>query len=177
MGPPPDRLIELAATGAQILTQAELRRVLEQVAAAGFDPDARERVRGELAGLEWQGRVLQGSDRIPPVERHYLKHVVKELEWPRGTSLPGFLESLKLVVLDAGNGVFTSRYQETWQLGVIRRSQDLRGFNGQDWVLLEYRIATGHWVTAYQPEAGLLDLASPRRSNLRWLRGPTQSSV
>jgi hypothetical protein len=31
---------------------------------------------------------------------------------------------------------------------------------------------TGHWVTAYQPAAGLAELANPRREDLRWLRRP-----
>ena len=167
-----DRLILEAATGARCLTPAEFQQVLDHVAQAGFDPTVREKARGDLAGIEWRGRVLRGNDRLPPAERHYLKHAVKDREWPDGTTLDQYVESLRSVILDPGSGVFTSQYQGTWQIGIIRDSRELRGLNGHEWVLVEYRLATGHWVTAYQPEQGLQDLEGPRRSDLRWLRRP-----
>ena len=94
-----DRLILAPATGARRLTEAELRQVLEHVAQAGFDPTALEKMRGELAGIAWQGRVLTGSDRLPPTERHYLKHVVKRSEWPTGLCLEYYIESIRWVIL------------------------------------------------------------------------------
>lgn len=49
--PRADQLILGASTGARSLSDEELREVLEHVAQAGFDPKARERARGELAGI------------------------------------------------------------------------------------------------------------------------------
>ena len=165
-----DRLILDAATGRRRLTSAEIQQVLEHVARAGFDPNRLERARGRLAGLVWQGRTLAGHDLLLPAEVHYLRHVVRQQEWPAGTSLAAYVESIGTVLLDEASGVFTSRYQGAWQLGVVRRSGTLRGPGGFAWVLVEYRVATGPWVTAYQPEQRLGELHHPRRSDLRWLR-------
>jgi hypothetical protein len=78
-------LIESAATGS--LSEAQLATILEHVAEAGFDTQARERVRGRLAGAVWRGRELLGTDMLAPAEVHYLWHVVRRQEWPSGTSL------------------------------------------------------------------------------------------
>lgn len=171
-----DQSIVDAATGARALPPDELQRVLEHVAQASFDPSARERVRGRLAGVVWMGRVLAGSDELGSEELHYLWHVVRNREWPDGTSLAAYLESIRQVILDATSGVLTHRYQGVWTLGIVRRSGNLRGPGGHDWVLLEYRVERGHWLTAYQPERGLQTLESPRWSDIRWLRSPMRSS-
>lgn len=164
------RLIQEAASAAPRLTPTDLRRVLVHVAQAGFDAAAREQVRGSLAGSEWRGMILKGSDRLPPAERHYLRHVRKLREWPVGTSLEEYIDSVRGVVLDPRSGAFTSRYQGALQLGIIRRSGDLRGPAGFSWVLVEYRLQTGHWTTAYQPDDSEAALAIQRREGLRWLR-------
>jgi hypothetical protein len=156
--------------------EGTLWAILSHVAQVGFDPTARERARGELAGIAWQGRVLRGADQIPPLERHYVKHVLMRREWPPGTSLADYVESLRAVILDPTSGVFACSYQGEAQLAVIRETGTLRGPNGLDWVLVEYRVATGHWVTAYQPEGGIQDLGSPRRTDLLWLREPAQAN-
>lgn len=174
-GRPPseaDRLILAAATGVRELTPDELRRVLEHVAQAGFDPNARERARGLLAGLEWQGRAVRGRDMLSPSEAHYLRHVVKVQEWPSGTTLQAYLDSIRAVVLDPRSGVLTCRYQASWQLTVVRRSAALQGPLHLDWILVDYRVAMGHWVTAYQPVQGLLVLQAPVRTDIQWLRRP-----
>ena len=165
------RLI-LAALGGRRLTDEELGTVLEHVARAGFDPDARERARGALNGVEWEGRLLRGSDRIPPAARHHLLHVVVGREWPEGTDALGYADSIEEVVRDPESGVLVSRYGGSPQLTVVRRSKDLKGERGFDWVLVDYRAQTGHWTTAYQPRKGLAELRSPRREDVRWLRRP-----
>lgn len=171
-----DRLILEAATSARNPTEDELRRVLEHVARAGFDPSARERARGALAGIEWQGRILKGTDTLPPAERHYLVHVVQRLEWPSGTTLSRYLRSIRNVVLDPASGVLTNRYQGARQLGIVRESGDLRGPQGYDWILVQYRLGLGHWVTTFQPQDGLDKLNNPGWSDVRWLRQPAYRS-
>ena len=108
--------------------------MLEHVAQAGFDPGAHERARGRVAGLVWQGRVLAGRDMLTPVEVHYVWHVLKREEWPAGTTLGQYVQSIRDVVLDPDSGVFTHRYGTEWQLGVVRESRNLRGPRGADWV-------------------------------------------
>ena len=170
--PDADHLIREAALGGQALSGDVLRYVLDHVARAGFDAATVERARGDLTGIRWWGVVLRGSDRLPPAERHYLKHVVRLREWPPGTSLGAYLRSLEAIIRDATSGIFTSLYQGEAQLGVMRESRQFRGPEGFDWILVEYRVTTGHWVTGYQPRGGLRDLESAMRSDLRWWREP-----
>lgn len=170
-----DRLI-LAATEARRLSPQELRHVLAHVAQVGFDPAPNVQARG-LAGREWQGRILRGSDRITSAERHYLRHVVVLREWPDGTSLEDYLASIREVILDPRSGVFTSRFlragrEPHWQFGVVRRSEAFRGPGGHDWILVDYRVGVGYWVTAYQLEQDLRGLRDPNRLERRWLRRP-----
>jgi hypothetical protein len=165
------RLIDEAAEGTRRLSNDELMQIVWHIGGAGFDPYAREQVRGSLAGTRWRGKVLRGRDRLPPLERHYLRHVVQQ-QWPEHTSLQGYAASIRDVIRDPTSGVFTSRYQGAWQVGVVRLSRSLRGPGGSEWILIEYRTKTGHWVTAYQPAAGLAELQNPRRENVRWLRQP-----
>ena len=162
-----------AATGAQSLSSSERREVLAHVARAGFDPAALEQVRGRGAGQVWAGRALLASDRLPPAEAHYVRHVLVGREWPTGTTLQQYVDSLRWLILDPASGAFTSRYAGSWQLGVVRRSGPLRGPEGHAWVLVEYRLATGHWVTGYQPAQGLRELRTPARQEMRWLHRPT----
>jgi hypothetical protein len=119
-----DRLILEAALGARRLARSELQRVLAHVAQAGFDPTPDR----------W-GRTS--------AEKHFHKHVERRQEWPEGTTLETYVASARQVVLDPQSAVFTSRYQGHWQLGVVRRSGELRGPRGHDWVVVEYRVASG----------------------------------
>jgi hypothetical protein len=148
----PDRLILESATGARSLSEDELRLVLSHVAQAGFDPIIYR--------------------RRSAAEHHYQKHVVRQQEWPSETTLDDYLRSVRKVILDARSGLFTSRYQRAYQLGVIRPSSALRGPRGFDYVLVEYRLDLGRWVTAHQVARGLAEIQSPQRTELRWLRQP-----
>lgn len=166
------RLILDAATDpARRLDEAELGRVLRHIAQAGFDPLALERVRGNLVGaIRPDGTRVERGLRLPPAEAHYLRHVVVQPQWPQVTTLTGYQSSIGQVVADPISGVLVCQYQGAWQLAVVRESRGLRGPDGYDWLLVDYRLETGHWTTAHQLEHGLSGLASPRRERLRWLR-------
>lgn len=168
----PDDLIREALERGRNLTDRELDIITSHVAQAGFDDMGQERARGRLVGIIWDGRILRGSDMIRPAEAHYLRHVIYRPEWPVKTDPAGFLRSLSDVIEDPRSGLVVSRYQGAEQLTIIRRSFDLQGPAGFPWVLVDYRIVTGHWVTAFQPDDGLAVLESPERTDLRWLRGP-----
>jgi hypothetical protein len=133
---------------------------------------ARERARGRLAGLSWHGRVLTGRDLLPPADAHYLRHVVHGQEWPTGTTEAAFLQSIRDVVVDPLSGALTCHYSGTPQITIVRRSLALQGPAGFPWVLLDYRVETGHWVIAFQPSQGLAVLRRPERTDIRWLRRP-----
>jgi hypothetical protein len=170
-----DELIESAF--ARPTQAAELQAIVRHVAAAGFSPAARERVRGRLAGTLWQGHRLRGSDMLSPDVVHYLWHVVHRREWPDGTSLADYVESLRAVILDPNSGILVGRYQGAAQLAVIRESRDLRGANGHEWVCVQYRVGYGNWVTGYQPQAGLAEFEKPQWSAVQWLRQPMRSNA
>jgi hypothetical protein len=167
------QLILEAATGTRDLSDDELQRVLEQVAQAGFFPAPNAKAGGRLAGLTWQGRTLTGRDRVPPAEVHYLAHVVVGQEWPLGTTLADYLDSIHGVILDPRSGVLTSRLYGEWQLAVVTRSGPLRGPQGYEWLMVEYRVSITSWATAHQLREGLSAITqSPNRQGVRWLRQP-----
>ena len=172
-----DPLISEAAAGGRQVNDTELQELLEHVAQAGFAPGVTERTRGRLSGVVWKGAVLTGREMLPPAEVHFLWHVVVRQEWPRRTALDEYLASIRTVILDPTSRVFVCRYQSVWQLGTVRESRELRGPRGHDWVLVQYRVGWGHWVTAFQPEQGLDELLKPQWSDVRWLRQPMRSSM
>jgi hypothetical protein len=168
----PDQLIREAIELKRVLSDRELSIITDHVAQAGFDDANLERARGRLAGITWNGNVLKGSDMIRPAEAHFLRHVIAQQEWPPITDLATYLQSLRDVIEDPRSGLAVSRFQGAHQLTILRRSLNLRGPDGFPWVLVDYRVATGHWVTAYQPSDGLTVLQNPHRTDLRWLRHP-----
>lgn len=164
-------LIVAAGSRARTLSGAELERVLRHVARAGFDPHARENVRGPIVGLTRPaGGQVQRGDRLPPAEVHYLRHVVYRQEWPVGTTHAGYLASIREVVEDPASRVLVGRYQGAWQLSVVRESAALRGPEGFPLLLVDYRVTTGHWVTAFQLRDGLAGITARGREDITWLR-------
>lgn len=97
--------------------------MLNHVSQAGCNPNALERARGRLSGRRWQGRVLKGSDLLPPADVHYLWHVVDQQGWPDGTDQLGYFDSIRQVIEDSTSGIFTNRYQGVPGLAIIRESR------------------------------------------------------
>jgi hypothetical protein len=74
------RLIaELHASG-RVATAQELAELAAYVAAAGFDPHARETVRGRPAGVMWRGQAVRTAERLPPEELKFLWHAIVQGE-------------------------------------------------------------------------------------------------
>jgi hypothetical protein len=165
-------IAELAGSG-RAATDAELRQLREHVADAGFDPNARERVRGRGAGIIWRGRTLRGRDTLPPAEAHYVRHVLGRPEWPAGTSLEEYVESIEYIILSDSSGVFLSRYQGTMQVGFLGPSRHWRGLRGKEWILVEFRVSRDHITTAFQVESPDVVASQAERSEFQWLRSPT----
>jgi hypothetical protein len=169
------RLILAAATDpARRLAGEELAHIVRHIARAGFDPNALERLRGNVVRtLRLRGEPRQPGDRLPPAEAHYLRHCVVQREWPSGTTLLGYLDSIARLLRDPASRFFVSRYQSAWQCGAIGPNRILRGPEGKAWILVDYRLITGHWVTAFQwgfgPEAIGDPVHDPRREEVRWL--------
>ncbi|MSQ15414.1 MAG: hypothetical protein EXR50_06080 [Dehalococcoidia bacterium] len=165
----PDRLILEAGAGTRQLAPDELQQIAEYAAQAGFDPNAKARVGGRLRGIVWQGRILQGSEMLSPAEVHYLRHVVAVREWPLGTTLGEYLESIRQVIMSSNASLMVSQYgHHGWQLGVITPSGQWRGPDGGEFIMVEYRMTIGHWVTAYQFSGDIPQVA--QRRDQKWLR-------
>lgn len=173
----PDDLIWDAYAGGRRLTGDEFRRVVDHVANAGFDPGGMRRVRRRLEGIPWKGRVLKTGQgqRLLTSEEHYLTHAYAFGEWPEGTSEQRYYGSIEEVIRDPRSRFFVGLYRGELQLtNFVRRSGNMKGPQGHEYVLVDYRVATGHWMTAMQPRGGIgALLRGPQRSNVRWLPKPT----
>lgn len=162
-----DDLIRLAGLGLRELTPEELERIVRHVAKAGFDPNGLEKCGGRLAGLVWNGKTLKGSDRLPPGEVHYLRHVVYGNEWPNGTTLEEYYRSLENVIRDEKSRILISKFSSEWQIGFLGENQPGMRYT-YTWV--EYRVSRHHWITGLQIEDLEKFLQEPKRTNVKWLR-------
>ena len=162
-------LMELAETGREV-TDAELRRIREHVAGAGFAPGRRTKPGRRGVGKVFDGRELSSLDRLAAGEAHYVWHVLHSREWPEGTSYSDYIRSLSEVVRDPAAAVALTRHNNLLQASFLRRSGNLRGLGGHEWVLVEYRPVPGHVVTAYQPRPETY--RELERRVIRWLQTP-----
>lgn len=144
-----DQLIALAAMGERDLSPQELQQVLEHVAAAGFDPVS-----------------LVRRSQLTIAEAHFIKHAG---EWTLGTTLADYLASARRTVREA-DAIVTHQYRGQWQIGFLRESGAERGNSGADFVLVQYRLTIGRWVTVHQPQRGLQVFADENVEAARWLR-------
>lgn len=172
-----DLLTLVAASEGRAFTPQEERYVRQSIAEAGYDPYATERVRVGLAGTDHRGRLLSHGQEISTEDRHDATHVVAEEQWPAGTSKEDYLASAREVVLDPKTRILYSRRPypggNRRHLGFIRQSGELRGPGGSQWMFVEYRLETGHWMTAHQRPEGPEDIeAENRREDTLWMNAP-----
>ena len=165
-----DLLILDLGLSARNPTGRDLEAIRRHVGASGFDPLATFPADRRVAGLQRaNGQIIQRGDAIPTAELHYLRHVVRQQEWPDGTTSPQYEDSLTNLALRLRVGMLVSEIPPFgWHLAIVGRTGALRGPRGFDWLVVEYRVSSGHWATGYQPEAGLQFALSRRRQ--RWLR-------
>ncbi|MEZ0396822.1 MAG: phage minor head protein [Anaerolineales bacterium] len=163
-------LIRIAGLGLRELNDDELQRIVEKITKAGFNREHSSLVKPEMAGIFWGGKYLKVGERLPTDEWHFVKHVLVRQEWPEGTSLTGYLDSLRAVIRNPESGIMISKYQGIyWQVAFIMQSGEYRGVGGGDFILVEYRDGYGFWITGFQPVDLQRQLQS-YRSDIRWLR-------
>jgi hypothetical protein len=165
-----DELILDLGLGARRATGRDLEMIRLHVAQAGFDPQATFPADRRVVGLRRaNGQIIRLGDPLPTDELHYLRHVVNQQEWPLGTTFAQYEDSLRNLALRLRVGILVSEKPPFgWQLAIIGRSSTVRGPRGNEWLLVEYRVATGHWATGHQPRDGV-QFANGRRQR-RWLR-------
>ncbi|MGB9591319.1 MAG: hypothetical protein ACPL1K_02245, partial [Candidatus Kryptoniota bacterium] len=165
-----DELIRVVGLGLRDLSDDELQRVVEKVAKSGFNREHASLVKPEMTGIIWRGKSLQVGERLPADEWHFVKHVLARQEWPEGTSLDEYLESLRAVIRNPESGIMVSKYQGIyWQIAFIAESGRWCGVGGSDFILVEYRDGYGFWITGFQP-VDLQRQLQAHRSDIRWLR-------
>jgi SPP1 gp7 family putative phage head morphogenesis protein len=150
-----------------------LERVQGYVAGRGFDPQRMQEAGQEVhsAQIEWQGRIVTRSDRLSVLDAHYLKHVIKRGEWPQGTTLEEYTESIRAVVQDPNSGIMASWLRGRWRLNFMANVPEMRPHWGTDWIVVEYDVARGWWYTAYRAWDDLDHVTKDkRRGGIRWLR-------
>ncbi|MCE5209845.1 MAG: phage head morphogenesis protein [Chloroflexi bacterium] len=166
-----DDLIRVAGLGLRGLSPSELNKVVRHVAEAGFEPGGQQKISTMLAGQIWEGKVLQKGEFIKPDVAHYLKHVTVSKEWPEGTNLEEYLQSLKNIVEDPNSDIFISKYNDAWQVGFVGKSGKWQGAKGNSFIFVEYKVKYGYWVTGFQPkdiETQVLNYKE--REILKWIR-------
>jgi hypothetical protein len=168
-----DRLIlNLIQTG-RYPTGAELEAIRWHVAQSTFDRSMTLPADPRVVGLQRSdGTVVKLDDPIPTAELHYLRHIVRQAEWPIGTTQAQYEASLGQLASGLRVGVLLREVAHFgWHVTIVGRSGNLRGPRGSAWMIVEYRVSDGYWVTGYQPRDGLL--FALRRARRRWLRLPT----
>lgn len=164
-----DDLIRISGLGLHELTSGEMERVVQHVANAGFSSTEKMQVRTPIRGQYWNGKRLEIGDMIPTEVGHYLKHVIVSQEWPEGTTLEDYKQSLQEVILDPDSDIFVSKYNDAWQIGFVHENQRWRGVRGKDFILVEYKVKYGYWTTGFQPQ-NLKRQVFEGRENIVWLR-------
>jgi hypothetical protein len=156
------------------LSPEKLEYLSALVSVAGFPTDEPQHVPGRIVGMTNLSReIIQNGDLLPASEVHYLDHVLKKREFPDGTSLEEYLEFASQVINDPDSGILISQRGSRWHLAFIRESREMMGDEGYAFVMVEYRVAIGHWMTFFQPEDGIAYLEDDlRRTNKKWLRHP-----
>lgn len=165
-----DELVEdLLLTGRDI-TDSELHDLRRVVAAAGFSPDAVTRAGPKLSGMVWGTRSLRSNDWVPNDIQHYLLHVVVHQEWPVGTSLDEYVESLRDAVLREDGPVALDERFGVHRLSMYGRSGRWRGPFGSEWIMVGYNIGYGYWATGFQPDVEHFRVQQREGTGRRWLR-------
>lgn len=164
-----DDLVRIAGVGLRELTDAEVTKIVHQVAKAGFESGGSQTVTKMLEGQVWNGRVHKAGDFVEPGVFHYLKHVKVQEEWPVGTSYDQYLDNLRDLTLDKNTGIIISNFDNNWQVGFVGESGKWRGPKGFSYVLLEYRVKYKHWVTGFQLD-DFEALINKNHGSLVWIR-------
>lgn len=154
-----DDLIRVAGLGLRELTPAEIQKIREVVAVAGFSSDP-EKCGSRIAGLIWEGKVIHSADKLPTGVVHYLRHAVQGNEWPSGTTIEEYYANLNSVVMDKESQIIISDLHNFRQIG----------FFSSEGIWVDYRIKYGKWVTGMYLDDINKVLTDPRRKNIKWLK-------
>lgn len=166
------RLLRDIAASGRDPTAAEIERIREHVAGVGFDPTAQTPVSRRLIGLSWQGHTFRAGERASTELVHFLRH---REEWPVGTTLAEYRQSLADTVRNPGGGIRLEQIAGQWRITFIAPSGAWRGPLGGAWIFVGYTIDFGYWTTGFQPRQSLERTLAERQGieQARWLQRPS----
>jgi len=165
-----EELIKFASLDLRPLTNKEIGKVTSFVAERGFNDNLLEKAGGRLTGLEWEGNTIRGSNMMGTGVVHYLRHVIAGNEWPAGTTLEEYYDSISQVVQDKQTKVFISRYSGELQVGFTREAGKYAGTKSSGLFFIEFRLSTGSLVTANQAKIFDDIINAVERSDLKWIK-------
>ncbi len=155
------------------ITDEELQRLRTYLAAVSLARPSVARVDDGAGGLMWEGHILKGGDWMPRLAAKYLKHVMLNREWPDGTTIEEYAESLAEAVQDPTGGVYVERDEDTWKVTCVARSHRWTGRHGAAYIVVAFLPAKDPWLTGFQPDRGLRYITQDQlRTSGRWLRRP-----
>lgn len=151
----------------------ELARLRAYLANHTLARPNRAQVDAEVGGHYWIGRVVMPGEWMDRRDAKYLKHVVGLGEWPDGTTVEEYMQSLFEALMDPGAGLAIERDVGSWKLTFAARSRQWRGPLGGPYIVVPFLPEKDLWLTGFQPEQGLTTIERHwRTAGGRWLRTP-----
>src|SRR6478752_2991173 len=119
-----DRLIESLIRTGRNPTGREIEEIRLHVAQAGFDPAISLEADPRIVGLRRaNGSMVSLGDQIPTAELHYLRHVVRQEEWPAGTTQAQHEQSLADLAAGLRVGIPLRQVAHFgWHVSIVGRS-------------------------------------------------------
>lgn len=155
------------------LSPDELRPIREYVVARALRRRVDVPAQREISGLLVGRRPIRTGDPIDARVAKYLQHVVREEQWPPGTTFEEYLDSLIGTVEGDGSGVFADLREGGWVLTFVGRSESSEGLDGGPFIVVMYDCQQDRLLTAFQPSRGLGYVEDNERVvDGTWLRMP-----
>lgn len=164
-----DQLIRDAVDSRRRLSVEELRHVLEHVADVPFATRPVKAHR-EVQGREYLGYRLEG--KLPSLVAHLAKRVLKDEQWPVGTTPQQYLADLRQAIRSPEAQLYTYRYgigaRAQHCLGILAPNH-VQGPKNRALLWVVYSATYGRITTGYQIGSAL-ELDVLKESAETWAR-------
>ena len=136
-------------------TRDALRPLRDHVVARALRRRVLVPAQREIAGLQVGRTAIRTGDPIDARVAKYLRHAVRQEQWPSGTSIDEYLGSLIGVVESDDSGVFVDLRGPRWVVTFVARSGIWEGETGGPYIVVMYDCQQDRLLTAFQPDRGL----------------------
>lgn len=147
---PADALISRAVAEQAQLTPDEVNLVVSHVVQAPFDSRP-IKAGNKLAGLTFEGRVLERNSRLPSDVQHWLSHTIGDQQWPVGTTKDQYIAAVRAAATHPGAEVATYRYRAEDCAGFLAPNEMLQPAPGsKEYIWVTYSATWGGIRTGFQ---------------------------